>query len=62
MFGGRVEFTLPDGTVLGTPYWNRFYKAPVGPKKIVRAFFMGSMGGRRNRPDRPFYSNFQSSP
>jgi hypothetical protein len=44
MFGGMVSFTLPDGTVVGTPYWNRFYKVP-GQKKIAKAFFMGSIGG-----------------
>ncbi len=44
MFGGMVEFVLQDGTSYKTPYWNRFYKAPGGQEKIVRAFFMGSIG------------------
>jgi hypothetical protein len=44
MFGGMVQFHTADGKVYETPYWNRFYKAPGGQKKIARAFFMGSMG------------------
>jgi len=44
MFGGMVQFHTVDGKVYETPYWNRFYKAPGGQKKIVKAFFMGSIG------------------
>jgi hypothetical protein len=44
MFGGMVQFHTPDGEIYETPYWNRFYKAPGGQNKIVKAFFMGSMG------------------
>jgi hypothetical protein len=44
MFGGMVQFHTPDGKVYETPYWNRFYKAPGGQEKIVKAYFMGSLG------------------
>ena len=45
MFGGMVQFHTADGKIyLRDAYWNRFYKAPGEQNKIVKAFFMGSMG------------------
>ncbi len=44
MFGGRLQMKLDDGTIVETPFWNRFYKSPDGQQKVVRGFAMFSMG------------------
>lgn len=44
MFGGTLQMQLEDGSIIETPFWNRFYKSLDGQHKFVKAFAMFSMG------------------
>jgi hypothetical protein len=38
-FGGRVQFKIDDGTVVETPFYNRFFiESSSGQPKIVKAY------------------------
>jgi hypothetical protein len=38
-FGGRVQFKIDDGTVVETPFYNRFFiKDSAGQPKITKAY------------------------
>lgn len=38
-FGGRVQFRIDDGTVVETPFWNRFFvDNSSGKPKITKAY------------------------